>query len=485
MPKLKWKRLLSLCALTLVLLCATGLKNATIAEQLLSLEQVTGLQSISQEDPVFREKYIVIFKQPLDPADPTAGYLQQRVELGYQSADAPTVMRIGGYELNTENSLYDDRNELAVTYNTNYVNVEYRYYGASVPEGLDCDSTGLWQYLTDENATEDFHRIRTALGTLLQGSWLISGESKGGTAVNLYCSYYPGDAAAWVSYVSFNVNGTGDTRFCQNIYESIGDTVYGPEQAALYRDEVLRFQVACIEEREYLQAEYRRLGESMNYTYREACTPELMFDTAVLLYAVQLWQYAESFEGLEAVLAMPREDDPATEEDEHALYRQALLNELFDKITPNNFASNNRRQIAYLLQNCSEDGAYYMDFSWLRAALAEAGTGAELAVTPELEEGLLFRLQLTEEQQAAFHYSSHVYDRLNSWSETTEANVLLIYGQADTWYPLRLQETANESIHVYASAEYPHTARIAYLPLEDRQEILSLLDSWLPDGHRD
>ena len=58
----------------------------------------------------------------------------------------------------------------------------------------------------------------------------------------------------------------------------------------------------------------------------------------------------------------------------------------------------------YYVNGATTYGQYHYDFSWLRAALAAAGVEDTLSVTEEMEDGLIWRLVFTEEQQAAFAY---------------------------------------------------------------------------------
>ena len=78
-----------------------------------------------------------------------------------------------------------------------------------------------------------------------------------------------------------------------------------------------------------------------------------------------------------------------------------------------------------------------------------------------------------------FTFDPHMRNEMIKWSHTTESNVIMIYGNSDPWYFVRLPDVDdNPNVHIYTS-EQSHVSGINSMPQEKKEEILSLLDTWL------
>ena len=308
--------------------------GASLGAGLAGLEVVASIDEIVQSGEVFAEKYVVWFEQPIDWQSPDIGTFLQRVEIGFTGLDAVNVVNVDGYDLRESDFIRDDRHELAKMYDGNYINIEYRYFGMSAPQGLSRTSTALWEYLTDENAANDFHNIMEQLRSILSGTWIFTGTSKGGQMTNIFSYYYPDDADAYVSYAAPFCVGTDDERLIDAVYTSIGAERYGEAQAKIYRDMLLEFQVEAVRNREYLQPRLCRElppEKAELYPFR---TVSRDFEELILDHAVGIWQYGQDFAAHEAVLNMPREDDPDTEQNEREEYLQAMLQVISREMAP-------------------------------------------------------------------------------------------------------------------------------------------------------
>ena len=125
--------------LAVMLICAVCVPAgyaASFGERLAELEGVVSVDEIVQSGEIFAEKYVVWFEQPIDWQSPDVGSFLQRAEIGFTSWDAVNVVNVDGYELSDSRFSRDDRHELAKMYNANYINIEYRYFAKSAPEGL-------------------------------------------------------------------------------------------------------------------------------------------------------------------------------------------------------------------------------------------------------------------------------------------------------------------------------------------------------------
>ncbi|MBR6901540.1 MAG: hypothetical protein IKN30_05715 [Synergistaceae bacterium] len=65
------------------------------------------------------------------------------------------------------------------------------------------------------------------------------------------------------------------------------------------------------------------------------------------------------------------------------------------------------------------------------------------------------------------------------WTQTNTSNVIMIYGDSDPWYFMRLPETDNQNIHVFISSEDSHGVSIENMEEELSTEIKALLSEWL------
>ena len=165
--------------LLFLLLSFCGTSAASFKDDLLTLGGVLSIDEIVQsgDSKPFAEKYLVTFTQYLDWKNPNLGTFTQRVEIGFKGYDNVNVMYVSGYELVEDRFETDDDHEISEMCNGNYIAVEYRFFSKSKPEGLSSDSTALWEYLTDENASNDFHNIIEQLKKILSGRWVFTGTS--------------------------------------------------------------------------------------------------------------------------------------------------------------------------------------------------------------------------------------------------------------------------------------------------------------------
>ncbi len=65
------------------------------------------------------------------------------------------------------------------------------------------------------------------------------------------------------------------------------------------------------------------------------------------------------------------------------------------------------------------------------------------------------------------------------WTKTNTSNVIMIYGDSDPWYFVRLPESDNQNIHIFVSSTNAHDVRIQKMEEDLRTEIKALLTKWL------
>lgn len=465
------KILLSL--LLFLLFCGTS--SASFKDDLLTLEGVVSVDEIVQsgDSKPFAEKYLVTFVQCLDWNNPDLGTFTQRVEIGFNGYDNVNVMYVSGYELNEKKFEINDDHEISKMYNGNYIAVEYRFFSKSKPEGLSTNSTALWEYLTDENASNDFHNIIEQLKEILPGRWVFTGASKGGQATNVFAYYFPDDVDAYVSYVAPFCDGINDERAFNAIYNTIGNERYGAEKAKKYRDLMLDFQVEAIKNRDYLQPLLISNDKYEENKYPLA-TASFDFESAVVDLIFGVWQYDHNFASFDEVMKItPRNDDISTPDiRENQKFLDGILKLLSDDNT------GDRESIfPYTVHAAKENGNYALSLQPLRDELAKIGLSTYF--TSETERDYTALSNFTQEQIDTFKFNPAMRNKMLEWTETNTSNVIMIYGDSDPWYFMRLPETDNQDIHVFISSKEAHNVGIRNMEEELSTEIKALLNEWL------
>ncbi|MBO4688088.1 MAG: hypothetical protein J5636_06200 [Clostridiales bacterium] len=445
----------------------TGTQNEMTAK-LLELDRVVAAEYRGK--PISNDRYFVVFEMPLDWKNPDAGTFFLRTGFTYVSDDTATNFCCNGYMLNDIYFDYDFRSEIGERYDLNQIDCEYRFFGASVPEGLDNTSTDLWEYLTAANAAADFHHIIEQYKTFLTGKWAFTGGSKGGQLTHFQSYFYPDDCDLYFSFVAPGGVSPEAPDFFDNIYTTIGNEAYGKEQAAAYRDLVLQFQVEAMKLKPQLAERYYQDGLDMGCVFTDYTTPEILYDMAVLEFATITWQYSQDFYSIEQALAMDKSS-------------QEFVDEVYDQIFIANDPSTwstTTPFYPYYIQAATENGEHEYDFSFIREALKKEGLEDLLTVTEDMESGLLYRMVFTPAQLATFTFDSSLYDAMVEWSHTTEKTVIMFYGASDVWYAMRLPDvTDNPNVHIYVDQKASHIGSFTGLPSSERAEIDGLVSRTL------
>ena len=199
------------------------------------------------------------------------------------------------------------------------------------------------------------------------------------------------------------------------------------------------------------------------------------FEAQVLDWAVTIWQYhQDTFASIDKVLNMPREDDPDTEINEREQYLDAMHKML---IIDDDADFDGAMYFPYQVQAAKENGAYSAKFTYLREAVERAGLS--LDVSEEDEKDFYAKVMFTDEQREAFKFDPYLRNELINWTHTTESNVIMIYGNADPWYSVRLPDVYdNPNVNIFVM-DKSHDASIEGMPQEQKQEVVALLNAWL------
>jgi len=407
-------------------------------------------------------KYLVVFEMPLDWNDPDGATFMLRSTFTYSSDDAPNTFLCNGYMLYDQMFDFIYRYEVAERYDTNEIECEFRFFGASVPEGLSNDSTELWGYLNAENAAADFHHIITQFKTILTGNWVFTGGSKGGQLTHFQSHFYPDDADVYFSMVAPGGISPEAPDFFDNIYTRIGDEAFGQDRAKRYRDLVLEFQVEAMKLKDVLADRYYQAGLADGCTFNDFTTPEILYDMLVLEFATTTWQYYQDFTTISDILSMDRTGTD---------FEDAVFTLLYNTNEPYVWSTNSV-YFPYYVQAIKENGEHEYDFSFLREALREEGLEDLLTVTEDMEQNLLFKMVFTDEQLSAFTFNEQLYQDMVEWSHTVDKPVIMFYGGTDVWYEVRLPDvTDNPNVHIYVDKTGSHQTSLWGLDPSEQDEI--------------
>ena len=257
--------------LPLVLLmtrCIGQSDELTLERELYDLPNVSFKKVSTPADKYLR--YDLLIRQPLDHQHPEKGYFEQRATLLHKGFDHPSVIETQGYWLPRGTS------EVEKLLDANDINVEYRFYGKSLPDSIP------WEYLTIEQATADLHAINQLFRNIYHGKWVSTGISKGGETTLYYKFFYPADVDLSLPYVAPLDNSFEDKRL-YHFFDTIG--------TADCRQRLFKLQVYLLQhEQEAIEKmKWFALGAHAHFTYTGSIGKS--FEYAVLEFPFAFWQY--------------------------------------------------------------------------------------------------------------------------------------------------------------------------------------------------
>ena len=222
----------------------------------------------------FTKAYQVVLDQPLDHKNLEAGTFKHYFYLSHVDESKPTVFITEGY--NATPRTY----ELSKIFKGNQVQVEYRFYGKSRPDTIP------WEYLKNDLAIEDYHKIISKLKRLYSGKWISTGISKGGETVLIHKSKYPWDVDVAVPYVAPLINGQEDNR-TQNHINTIGTDEC--------RAKIVTFQRQVLKNKDAVLAEISKYATEKEMNFTELSIEEAL-EYSVLEFPFSFWQWGGNCE---------------------------------------------------------------------------------------------------------------------------------------------------------------------------------------------
>lgn len=375
----------------------------------------------------FEQCLEVTITQKLDHNDPNAGTFQQRFFLYHVDDDAPVHLETEGYWANPYTR------EMAQVLKGNQVIVEYRFYGESAPNPIP------WQYLTNDQAIEDLHRVVSTLKNIYKGPWVCSGISKGGETTIIYKHHYPNDCDVHVPYVAPIILDREDPRTDVHIKTVGSDSC----RTALYT-----FQRRCLQNRDsmlfYLEQWAGNKGQSFKLAGFEKA-----FEYGILEFTFSFWQWGGNCADIPG---------PMASVNDHFTYVNKIVG--FDFYSDRTF----KRLYPSYYQHELELGYYGFPTGHLDDLLQDVKDPDNMFFAPPGTD-IVYN---TEYMQPILEYVEGHGDKM-----------IYIYGELDTWSACAVNPSPLVD-HVKLVLEGgSHSTRLAHFDKKDQEKVYAKLKEWL------
>lgn len=419
--------------LLLVALLLTSTINATeLYDRLLKIKGVVSVEEL--EKGTFAERYAVMIEQPLDHKNPKKGTFEQRFIVGHSGFDRSTQFITEGYGAGYALSP-KYREEISKKFDANQLFVEHRFFGASTPSPCN------WNYMTGENAAADLHNIRTAMKDIYPAKWVASGISKGGQNTMIYATFYPNDVDAYVPYVGPLCFGIEDGRH-EPFLEHVGTEAE--------RNTLMEFQKEVLRRRTELVPIFDEYCKGKEYKF--IIPIDEVFDYTVLEYPFSIWQWGT------AISTVP---DIESSNDE-------LVEHLIAIVSPDYFAVSD--EPSFFVQAARELGYYGYDIKPFDGLLQIKDA-----------KGYLGKIFLPKDAQK-IKFSNTLSMKILDYLTINDPKMIFIYGEIDPWSaampnPAIFKDKKN--MKLYIEKRGSHRTRINTLPEEQREQVWTILSSWL------
>lgn len=375
----------------------------------------------------YTESYQIVLNEPLDHKHPEKGTFQHYIYLSHLGFDKPMVIETHGYNAGNIKS------EVSSLLHANQVAVEYRFYGKSRPNPIP------WEYLTNDQAIEDYHAIVTKLKKLYVEKWISTGISKGGETTLIYKSKYPNDVDVAMPYVAPLINTCEDPRTITHV-KTVG--------SAECRAKVTAFQRTILQNRTAILELFSAYAEAKKMEFTQVPIPEAL-EYATLEFPFSFWQWGGKCDEIPLANASPKE-----------LFD--YLNKIVGVGTYNDKMYFNYLPSYY--QHLSELGYYGFDFSPVADLLTIVKSTSNDRFAPK---------------DVAIKYNPKYIKEVRKYVENKGHKILYIYGGYDTWYSCSPAPKPNVDALKMVLPTGSHTTRVKDFSEEDQAIIMKTLEIWL------
>jgi len=405
-----------------------------IKEVLAALPGVTSKEIFAEGEFKIPEGYRCFelkILQPVDHFTLGSASFTQRLVLLHKDATAPLVLQTSGYKI-----FKIALSGIALTFGTNQLQVEHRFFDQSVPAVLD------WSKLDVAQSANDFHRIVQTLKKVYAAPWVGTGASKGGMTSVYHRRFFPQDLSGTVADVAPLSFSTMDPRYVDFV-----DNAGGPNYEGC-RSKLQALQLALLGRRQeiypLIQGSFVLLGGK-----------SVAFEHAVIEMPYAFWQYKNPEDPKLGCAQVPAPDGPAKDLAEFL----AAVNDVADYGEPG-------------LLN-------FMPYYY------QAGTqlGGPAARTDRLAPFLLHPYTLDQYMPPGVPhpYSNALMHDVKQWVETEADRILFVYGEFDPWTAGAFPKTggAGKDFHWLMVPGGNHSSTLVKLTGDAKSEALAALTRWL------
>lgn len=378
----------------------------------------------------FEAAFEVVIEHNIDHTDANAGTMQHRFFISHKGYDRPVVFETEGYALRNNRPV-----ELCEFLEANLVQVEYRYFGKSVPEKMD------WEHLQSKQAVEDLHLIMELLKehVYTNNKWLSTGISKGGETALIYKRFYPTDVDATLPYVAPMILAQEDPR-TDRWQQEVGEE--------WCRAKIVAFQRHCLTRYDQLLPMFEHYAKARGLSY--PIGPEAALEYAVLEYPFSFWQWGGKT--CEEIPDLNASDTVLFEHLKAVASPWYYTQDGIDYLKP------------HFYQHMTELGYYGYPYRHLQDLLRVVKRPTNQIFAP---------------QDVDLKYNPRFVPEVLSWLDKNGNNIIYVYGEMDTWTACAVTPGKGTNSVRYIAPGGDHSARLRDLKPEDRERAVRLLKTWM------
>ena len=420
----------SIRLLFFVLFLLPLLSKAQETELLKFLKTIPGAEIVKKDSSVFQEFYIVMLPQAIDHNNPDSPTFKQRIFVGHEGFDKPTVLETEGYGADWVTPKL--KTEVTTLLHGNQLYVEHRYFGPSTPNPVD------WKYLTTEQDAGDYHYIRFLFGKVYKGKWVATGVSKGGQTATEYKVFYPDDVDVTIPYVAPINYERLDKRIDRHF------TTVGTKKQRKYIKDI---QLYLLKNKSTVLPAWKTFAEKFKLKFT-TIDEETAYDYSVLEFPFSFWQYTADEKKLP--------DLKTTTPEKMAMYLIQIVfpfwyTDAADSFQPANYQF--YTQLGYYEYDEKPFRKYLKNKDYPNATFVPKGV--PIVWDPSYQE------------------------KLKIFFAGNPQHMIYIYGEADPWGATAADIKPGSGSLKMVQAGGTHGAQIATLSPEQRKLVIKTLEQWL------
>jgi len=394
------------------------------------LKSISGAEVQKKDTSAFKEFYIIMLPQAIDHNNPNGPTFKQRIYVGHQGFDKPTVMETEGYGAEWVST--KTKSEPTRLLQANQLYVEHRYFGPSTPNPVD------WKYLTAEQDAGDYHYIRTLFGQIYKGKWVATGVSKGGQTATAYKVYFPDDVDVTIPYVAPINYERLDKRIDEH-FKHVG--------IKKQRRHITDIQFYMLKNKGKILPLWEKIAAASNLKFTKI-DAESAYDYSVLEFPFSFWQYTAD----ESTLP----DLKSTSPEKMARYLNQIVSPFWYTDAADAYQSANYQfytQLGYYEYDEKPFAKYLKNKDYPNSAFVP--------------------------KDVAIVWDPSYQEKLKQFMAGNPQNMIYIYGEADPWGATAADIKPGSGSLKMVQAGGTHGAQISTLSQEQRKVVIETLEKWL------